>query len=165
MRTFKSQFRGETEGMNQIIEINRRGVFSLEEAECILPVIYRITKTYSEKVDELIERLESMTTLNEELSIALEDEANQMIEDWQAKVQKLGAEPKGLWLVDFDSGDGYFCWKYPEPRIEYWHKYTDGFSKRVHVSEKRTNTSLQELLQKKISNVSAMALRPTELTD
>ncbi len=34
--------------------------------------------------------------------------------NWAAKIQKLGAEAKGLWLVDFEATDRTFGWRYPE---------------------------------------------------
>ena len=41
------------------------------------------------------------------------------------------SEIKGLWLVDFDSGAGYYCWKYPEPSLDYFHGYEEGFAGRL----------------------------------
>ena len=37
-----------------------------------------------------------------------------IVEAWAEAVRALGLEVKGLWLVDFDNGEGYYCWKYPE---------------------------------------------------
>ena len=44
---------------------------------------------------------------------------------------RLGIEVKGLWLIDFDNGSGYYCWQYPEESLQYFHGYDDGFSGRV----------------------------------
>ena len=149
-----------------IIEINRQSVFSLEEAQGLLQVIFRITKTYSEKVQGLIQRLDTLPAGQDTLATSLETQVNGLIQDWQNKVQKLGAQPKGLWIADFDSGDGYYCWKYPERKIEFWHKYTDGFSKRLrvadHVSGRSNATPIHDRLrQKALSSIST--LRPPEL--
>ena len=149
--------------MDHIIEINRRSVFTLAEAQELLPVVFRITKSYSVKVEALIERLDSMGGSNEAMSASLETQVNALIQEWQNKVQKLGALPKGLWIADFDSGDGYFCWKYPERGIEFWHKYTDGYSKRIRVAERRQPISLGDRLRKKAFAPSD--LQSTELTD
>ena len=46
-------------------------------------------------------------------------------------MRSLGLEIKGLWLVDFDSGAGYYCWKYPEPAIDHFHGYEEGFAGRL----------------------------------
>jgi hypothetical protein len=133
-----------------IIEINRQSVFSLEEAQELLGVIFRITKTYSEKVEGLIGRLDTLPPGSDALASSLETQVNGLISEWQTKVQKLGALPKGLWIADFDSGDGYYCWKYPERKIEFWHKYTDGFSKRVRVAEITSPIQLHDRLRQKV---------------
>ncbi len=43
----------------------------------------------------------------------------------------MGLEIKGVWLVDFDSGGGYYCWKYPETGLNHFHSYDEGFSGRL----------------------------------
>ena len=52
------------------------------------------------------------------------------IREWAQAVTRLGAEVKGLWLVDFDFGQGCYCWKHPEESLEYWHDYESGFAGR-----------------------------------
>jgi hypothetical protein len=137
-----------------MIEINRTQYFSLEEARELLPIVFRITKNYSSKVQALIERLEGLGSNNEAKVASLEKEVSQSIAEWQSKVQKLGAIPKGLWIADFDSGDGYFCWKFPERSLDFWHGYNDGYTKRVSVAERNRPVSLQERLRKKILDFS-----------
>jgi hypothetical protein len=55
------------------------------------------------------------------------------VNGWAADVQALGPEVKGLWLVDFDNGHGYYCWCYPEAAILHYHAYEDGFAGRVKI--------------------------------
>ncbi|CAN5607660.1 DUF2203 domain-containing protein [soil metagenome] len=144
-----------------VIGINRKSVFSLEEAQTLFPVVFRLTKGYSERVQGLIEKIEKLSSrkmllspgissepssettpgVSSETASAdpyltepLEAEAGRLIEEWQTKIQKLGGRPNGHWVVDFDSGDGYYCWKYPERSIEFWHHYRDGYSKRIKLS-------------------------------
>jgi hypothetical protein len=140
--------------VSNIIEINRRSVFSLIEARELLPVIFRITKNYAQKVEALIGRLEALPIGNDSLVTTLETQVNSFIQEWQDKVQKLGALPKGMWIADFDSGDGYYCWKFPERNIEFWHKYSDGYSKRVRVEDKTRPIS--------IFGSTPVTLRPSE---
>ncbi len=59
------------------------------------------------------------------------DELRQVLREWTENLLTLGVEVKGLWLVDFDSGGGYYCWRYPEPALEYFHTYEEGFTGRV----------------------------------
>lgn len=113
-----------------VITINRRGIFSLEEAQRILPVVRRITLEFSAKVELLIARLETLQLNQTETICALEKQVNELIQTWNDKIRKLGAEPRGLWVVDFDNGHGYYCWKHPETDIQYWHSYEDGYTGR-----------------------------------
>lgn len=113
-----------------LITINRRGVFSLEEARSILPVVRRITAEFSAKVELLIARLETLQLNQTDTICALEKQVNDLIQSWNDKIRKLGADPRGLWVVDFNSGEGYYCWKHPEIDILYWHSYEDGYSGR-----------------------------------
>lgn len=50
---------------------------------------------------------------------------------WADSVMGLGIDVKGIWLVDFDNGSGYYCWQYPEESLQYFHGYEDGFGGRV----------------------------------
>ena len=121
--------------VERLVEIKGRSVFSLQEARSLLPIIRRITGDYSARVDALIERLDAVAGHNDTLAMEIERKINTLILEWQGKVERLGGLPKGLWIADFDSGNGYYCWKYPERSIDFWHKYTDGFTRRIHVDD------------------------------
>ena len=128
------------DSLSNVVGINRRSVFDLEEARALLPIVFRLTKSYSERVQILVNKLDkgaagsNGAASNLQSTDAIESEIGRLIQEWQSKIQKLGGVPKGLWLADFDSGDGYYCWKYPERNIEFWHAYRDGYSKRVRLS-------------------------------
>ncbi len=117
--------------MENVIEINRKKTFDLEEARRILPLIYRMTEDSSREVKGLLNKIEAFSDKTNPHVEALEARVNAIIDRWQAKILKLGAQPKGLWMADFDNGQGYFCWKFPEVEINYWHGYQDGFSGRI----------------------------------
>jgi hypothetical protein len=95
-------------------------IFSYEEAVAVLPEVQRLTAAAVERVDGL----------------NTEDpaEVQQVINEWADAILALGVEVKGLWLVDFDSGAGYYCWRHPEPALEYFHGYDEGFSGRVKLN-------------------------------
>lgn len=126
--------------MSNIFELNRTRVFTVEELEKILPVVRRITDEYFEKLQTLMSRLEALRTRDENqfdpTFTAIEKEINDNVQAWQNKLEKLGAQTKGLWIADFDAGDGYYCWKYPEEKVRYWHQYNDGFRGRVLLEER-----------------------------
>ena len=49
------------------------------------------------------------------------------------EMEVLGADVKGLWLVDFDSGAGYYCWQWPEQELAFFHTYDEGFAGRTRI--------------------------------
>lgn len=117
-----------------VITISRTTVFDRFAAEQVLPVIRRFTAEFAKEVDNLLTRINTTT---DKIEVdRLENQINILIQRWHVKIKKLGAQPKGLWLVDFDTGDGYFCWKFPEPTLRYWHGYQCGFSNRILIEEK-----------------------------
>ncbi len=116
-----------------IIPLNHKRIFTLDAAQEILPIIYRITENAQKEVRTLSNRMEAMKRTSGMRASELEEEINRVIERWQQKVTKLGAKPKGLWLADFDFGQGYYCWKFPEVKISFSHGYNDGFSGRLAI--------------------------------
>src|SRR5207245_11500308 len=56
-----------------------------------------------------------------------------LVTRWAQDVMALGLEVKGLWLVDFDSGSGYYCWQYPEEGLQFFHTYEEGFRGRTRI--------------------------------
>lgn len=121
--------------MENIIPIHRtQRVFNLDEARALLPVVLKITAETQRKVSHLLNRLEAIKYGSSEAAQDLEEQVQGIVDHWQKKMISLGAHPKGLWLADFDNGQGYYCWKYPESEIGYWHGYQDGFSGRKQLS-------------------------------
>ena len=98
----------------------RKKIFSYEEAAALLPQVLQLTTSAVAVVDEL-------TTTNPE-------DYERVVTEWAESILDMGIEVKGLWLVDFDSGGGYYCWRYPEPALEYFHGYEDGFGGRVKLN-------------------------------
>lgn len=122
--------------VENVIEINRKKVFTQQEVSRLLPLVYRLTEEAQDEVKKIIKFIEAHRDNKSRAVFELEARLNEIVTRWQIKIEKLGGEPKGLWLADFDSGDGYFCWKYPETEICYWHGYKDGFTGRMMIREK-----------------------------
>jgi hypothetical protein len=113
--------RGLTSGAAELIipPSPQRKIFTLEEARSLLPKVKEITSEAVFKFARLAEAEET------------EEERQGVVGAWAREILALGAEIKGLWLVDFDSGAGYYCWKYPETSLEYFHDYEEGFAGRL----------------------------------
>jgi hypothetical protein len=118
----------------EIINYNIVKNFSLDQAQELLPLIYGITEESSKKTKYLMACIEALPDKKSARALELQDQINVIIDRWQNKIERLGAKPKGLWLADFDNGNGYFCWKFPEVKILFKHGYQDGFTGRILIS-------------------------------
>lgn len=117
--------------MFEIVQHNKTRYFTLDQAQEMLPLIYRITEDSAKQVKYLMACVTALGSEKSVRALELQDQANLVIDKWQHKIERLGARPKGLWLADFDNGDGYYCWKFPEVKILYKHGYQDGFTGRI----------------------------------
>jgi hypothetical protein len=109
-----------------------RPVFTLDEARALLPRVLLLTADAVQRAESLSARLQAMPDDDPEKE-ALAAEFRDVVDRWARELQTLGAEPKGLWLVDFDNGVGYYCWRYPETGITHYHGYSDGFAGRMTI--------------------------------
>ena len=77
--------------------------------------------------------MQSRTEL-EERKAELDESVAEIVQGWATEVLELGCEIKGMWLVDWDSGGGYYCWRYPEEALAHFHSYDEGFAGRVPIA-------------------------------
>ena len=120
--------------MIEIISQDKQRFFSLDEAQSMLPLIYRVTEDAYKKTKYLMGCMEALPDKKSPRAEEIQVQINEVVHRWQNKLERLGAKPKGLWLADFDNGAGYFCWKFPEVKILYRHGYQDGFTGRILIS-------------------------------
>ena len=109
--------------MNETQAERRR--FTYAEAKSLLPRVQQLT----EEAQERVERLLGAATDSPDTK----EQAQSIVNAWAAEMSALGLDIKGLWLVDFDNGSGYYCWKHPEPSLDYYHTYEEGFGGRVRI--------------------------------
>jgi regulator of sirC expression with transglutaminase-like and TPR domain len=94
-----------------------RKVFTLDQAKALLPRVRELTEAAVGRYGQLTGDMEV--------------ERRELVSEWARELTNLGLEIKGLWLVDFDAGAGYYCWKYPERDLAHFHSYEEGFGGRV----------------------------------
>ncbi len=125
-------------------------LFTLEQANAILPLVRAITTDLANLSREVIERRERLSLLSarrpassrdlysEELA-QIEEELEkdgQQLQGYVQELRDLGVEPKNgpKGLIDFPSRmDGrtvYLCWKLGEPEVLHWHELDAGFRGR-----------------------------------
>lgn len=95
-------------------------IFSYEQAVSVLPEVRRLTGDAARRVEDAASEAPG--------------DYESIVTEWVDTITSMGVEVKGLWLVDFDSGAGYYCWQHPEGALEYFHGYEEGFGGRVKLN-------------------------------
>ena len=108
--------------------------WSLATARAVVSEVRRLTAAAVDAVDVLEARRGQLAGANNEAALAaLEQELARAVSAWVRSMEALGVEVKGRWLVDFDNGRGYYCWRWPEEHLDYFHGYDEGFAGRVRI--------------------------------
>jgi hypothetical protein len=121
--------------------------FTYAEAKALLPRVQQLTTEAVTRVARLVENAgmddgdappgseaDAPGSLDRAGSLAARrEQAQSVVNAWASEMSALGLVVKGLWLVDFDTGSGYYCWKHPETSIEYYHAHDEGFAGRVRI--------------------------------
>ena len=100
-------------------------IFTYAEAKALLPRVQQLTQEAYDRVERLLENSTQVAHTREQ--------AQSIVNAWASEMGALGLDIKGLWLVDFDNGSGYYCWKHPETSLDYYHTYEEGFTGRVRI--------------------------------
>ncbi len=125
-------------------------LFTIEQANAMLPLVKAITSDLAELATEVMDRRHRLAVLTagrelkpgdpyaDELA-QTEAEIEQdivRVQEYMAELRALGVEPKGAMegLVDFPSLlDGrivFLCWRLGEPEVLHWHELDAGFAGR-----------------------------------
>lgn len=118
----------------QIGSVDEPRIFTLAEARDLFPLVRRITADACQELQPVKQTLRNMLSTDPRI-VKIEKAYEDIVKRWVNKMERLGLVVKGLWLVDFDTGDGYLCWKYPELQINHYHEYTTGFAGRRGLGE------------------------------
>lgn len=108
-------------------------IFTYEEALATFPRVRQLTRHAVQQIEALVNRLQSRSELQSRKA-ELDEATQRIVQAWAREITAMGCEIKGMWLVDWDSGDGYYCWRYPEETLSHYHSYEDGFAGRVPIA-------------------------------
>jgi hypothetical protein len=110
-------------------ETPAKRIFSFSDAAALLPEVRAITA----EAHDAVEALRSAAGEPSADRKSLDARAQEVVQAWTRAMNERGIDVKGLWLIDFDNGSGYYCWRYPEERLEYFHSYEEGFGGRIRI--------------------------------
>jgi hypothetical protein len=133
---------------------NPSRVFTVAEANAMLPLVRAIARDLVRLSREVVERHQRVEHLKAGRSITFGDpydeelaqvdeeltKDRERLHEYVEELRQLGVEPKsGVdGIVDFPAMlDGelvYLCWKYGESEILYWHSLDGGFSTRQRLT-------------------------------
>lgn len=125
-------------------------LFTIDEANAMLPLVRAITRDLVQLAREVIERqqrveylksgrdLDKSDPYSDELEQSLADleHDKERLRDYVLELRDLGVEPKSATegLIDFPALiDGqlvFLCWKLDEPEVLFWHTLEGGFAGR-----------------------------------
>ena len=107
-------------------------VFTLQQANLVVPEVARVTERVQEQLDDIRARYDEE---DPDSGRRLEAETRDILSEWQEAVLALGAEPKGMFTVDFRSPDPnvLWCWTVDEPAITHRHFTWESFKDRESI--------------------------------
>jgi len=125
-------------------------LFTIEQANAMLPLVRAITADLASLARDLVERRHRMALLTAGRQLKKGDPYSDELAQIESEIQRdgrrlleymdelkeLGVEPKGAveGLVDFPAEmDGrivFLCWKLGEPEVLHWHDLEGGFAGR-----------------------------------
>lgn len=115
-----------------VSESSERRIFTYAEARALVPEIQALTIDAATAFDA--HRAAQRAARRRPARDAAELAMRRIVKAWQRKVRAMGGCCAGLWMVRFDSGAGWYCWRHPEADLLWFYAYEDGFAgrRRIH---------------------------------
>ncbi len=109
-------------------------LFSLKEAQELLPLISKITKRHHQQLTPIQVRLQKLLA-NDPRRRVPERDFEAIVSQWKQKVERLGATVTGLWMVEFSLGEGALAWRFPELRLGHFKEHGMSFDERIKLAD------------------------------
>jgi hypothetical protein len=106
--------------------------WTLEAAREMLAEVRTRTERAVKGAEALLAELETLEP-GDARRPGVESRVGELVARWAREMEALGVEVKGPWLVDFDTGGGYLCWRWPEEELAFFHGYEEGFAGRTRI--------------------------------
>ncbi len=112
------------------MKLHRFRIFTLQQANALLPTVSALT----ERTRGQIEQLQLIDDgPGQSAQKRADHDARELLERWAHAILALGAQPKGVFTVDFRTPDPnvLWCWAPNEPEICHRHFAWESFSDRI----------------------------------
>lgn len=109
-------------------------LFNLNEARELLLLVQTVTKVQEKQLAPVQDRLNKMLS-NDPRRKVFERQYEMIVQQWCTKVELLGARVSGLWMVEFDVGEGSLSWRFPELSLNHFRPNGADFSERVKLRD------------------------------
>ena len=113
--------------------LHRFRIFTLEQANRLLPLIEELTQHTRERLDAL----RAAPAEPQQEPGTVERQTRIILEQWARMILELGAQPKGIFTVDFRSPDPnvLWCWAPEESKVSHRHFTWESFKDRVPIEQ------------------------------
>jgi len=114
------------------VDFHRFRVFTLAQANSTIEVVEDLTRSTQDRLRQLQAAYGGEDPVEE-----LEREIRLVVDEWARLVLELGAQPKGIFTVDFRSPDPnvLWCWAPGEAEISHRHFTWESFENRIQLSD------------------------------
>ena len=118
----------------EIVARDDHRVFSLAEVRALFPLVQRITRHAYFELEPVRRRMARLVP-GHPAQREVEAVYETIVRRWLGKMQRLGLLVRGLWLVDFDTGDGFLCWRFPQLKVGHYYAYGKAYTDRRPIDE------------------------------
>ena len=118
----------------QIVPPGETQIFTRSEAHALLPGVVQVTGNAFVELEPIKKQLGALLECDPRTA-SVSREYERIVRRWIGKIERMGLIARGLWWVDFDTGEGYLCWRYPEIRLDYFHGYEEEVEARRRIDE------------------------------
>jgi hypothetical protein len=113
--------------------LHRFRIFTLAQANALLPTVSGLTR----RTQAELEALRTTDLAGEDADpLAAEADARELLDRWAQGILALGAQPKGVFTVDFRTPDPnvLWCWAPGEQQITHRHFTWESFKDRLDLT-------------------------------
>ena len=113
-------------------------VWTLEDAQAAVPQVIALTEEAMRELSRLEEQWRGLSIRPFD-AVRGAPRETLVRADWARQIASLGIQPKGYFVVDFQSldPDTVLCWSYGEERITHEHKVWETFADRRLIRDPR----------------------------